>query len=106
MSSENQIRIAILDLYEGVANEGMRGIRQLIEEFEADCHMTVKYEFFDVRQKAEVADLNFDIYISSGGPGSPLDSAGCLWENANSLRLMDDIKTLISNILIRKNMCC
>lgn len=91
MSSENQIRIAILDLYEGVANEGMRGLRQLIEEFEADCHMAVKYQFFDVRQKAEVADLNFDVYISSGGPGSPLDSAGSLWER-RFFTLMDDIR--------------
>jgi GMP synthase-like glutamine amidotransferase len=91
VSSENQIRIAILDLYEGVANEGMRGLRQLIEEFEADCHMTVKYQFFDVRQKTEIADLNFDVYISSGGPGSPLDSAGSLWER-RFFGLMDDIK--------------
>ncbi|MDH4058469.1 MAG: GMP synthase, partial [Cyclobacteriaceae bacterium] len=91
MSSENQIRIAILDLYEGVANEGMRGLRQLIEEFEADCHMTVKYQFFDVRQKTEIADLTFDVYISSGGPGSPLDSAGSLWER-RFFGLMDDIK--------------
>lgn len=91
MNSENQIRIAILDLYKGVANEGMRGIRQLIEEFEADCHMAVKYQIFDVRQKAEVADLNFDVYISSGGPGSPLDSEGSLWESVY-FGLMDDIK--------------
>ncbi len=69
----------------------MRGIRQLIEEFEADCHMIVKYQFFDVRQKAEVADLSFDVYISSGGPGSPLDSAGSLWER-RFFGLMDDIK--------------
>ena len=70
----------------------MRGLRQLIEEFEADCHMTVKYEFFDVRQKSEVADLSFDMYISSGGPGSPLDSAGSLWER-KFFGLMEDIKT-------------
>ncbi len=88
---ERSIRIAILDLYEGVANEGMRGIRQLIEEFEADCHAMVKYQFFDVRQKAELPDLNFDVYISSGGPGSPLDSAGSLWER-RFFTLMDDIK--------------
>ncbi len=91
MSSENQINIAILDLYEGVANEGMRGIRQLIEEFEADCHMTVKYQFFDLRQKAEIADLNFDVYISSGGPGSPLESEDSFWER-KYFGLMDDIK--------------
>lgn len=91
MDSENQIRIAILDLYEGVANEGMRGLRQLIEEFEADCHMMVRYQFFDVRQKSEVADLDFDVYISSGGPGSPLDSEGSLWER-KFFGLMDDIR--------------
>lgn len=91
MYSDNQIRIAVLDLYGGTANEGMRGIRQLIEEFEADCHLPVKYQIFDVRQKAEVADLGFDVYISSGGPGSPLDSAGSLWER-RYFGLMDDIK--------------
>jgi len=91
VSVENPIHIAVLDLYEGVVNEGMRGIRQLIEEFEADCHMMVKYEIFDVRLKAEVPDLNFDAYISSGGPGSPLDSEGSLWEK-RYFSLMDAIR--------------
>ena len=80
MIADTQINIAILDLYEGQANEGMRGIRQLIEEFEADCHLMVNYKIFDVRLKDEVPDLNFDVYISSGGPGSPLDSADTIWE--------------------------
>jgi len=89
--SDNQIRIAILDLYEGTANEGMRGIRQLIKELEASCLLEVQCQFFDVRQKAEVADLSFDVFISSGGPGSPLESAGSLWE-LRYFGLMDDIK--------------
>ena len=91
MSSEKKIRIAVLDLYQGEPNEGMRGLRQLIEAFEADCDTEVSYEFFDVRQKSEVADLSFDVYISSGGPGSPLDSAGSLWEQ-NFFALMDEIE--------------
>lgn len=91
MTEENQINIAVLDLYEGAANEGMRGIRQLIEEFSADCHLTVSYSIFDVRLKAEVPDLSFDVYISSGGPGSPLDSAGSEWEN-KYFALMDSIQ--------------
>ena len=91
MSTENQIKIAILDLYEGVPNEGMRGIRQLIEEFEADFHMPVTYEIFDVRLKTQIPDLNFDVYISSGGPGSPLDSEGFLWER-KYFSLMDGIQ--------------
>ena len=92
MSSENQIQIAVLDLYEGTANEGMRGIRQLIEEFEADCHLPVRCDIFDVRLKAEVPGLEYDVYISSGGPGSPLDSAGSLWER-RYFSLMDNIRT-------------
>lgn len=91
MTADNSIKIAVLDLYEGAANEGMRGIRQLIEEFEADCHLMVKYQVFDVRLKAEVPDLNFDVYISSGGPGSPLDSAGSIWER-RYFTLMDSIQ--------------
>ncbi len=91
MAAEKQIRIAILDLYEGTVNEGMRGIRQLIEEFQADSHLKVKYEIFDVRLKAERPDLSFDSYISSGGPGSPLDSEGSLWER-RYFSLMDDIR--------------
>lgn len=90
MTNNNYIRIAVLDLYEGVANEGMRGIRQLIEEFAADCHLAVKYDIFDVRLKAEVPGLEYDAYISSGGPGSPLDSEGTLWER-NFFALMDAI---------------
>ena len=91
LADENHIRIAILDLYEGAANEGMRGIRQLIEEFHADSHLSVKSQVFDVRQKAEVPDLSFDVYISSGGPGSPLDTEGTLWER-RYFALMDSIK--------------
>lgn len=91
LADENQINIAILDLYEGAANEGMRGIRQLIEEFQADSHLPVKTQVFDVRQKAEVPDLNFDVYISTGGPGSPLESEGSTWER-RYFSLMDSIR--------------
>jgi homoserine O-succinyltransferase/O-acetyltransferase len=91
LSAENQIRIAVLDLYEGVANEGLRGIRQLIVAFGADCHLPVKADFFDVRQKAEVPNLDYDVYISSGGPGSPLESEGSLWEQ-KFFELMEGIR--------------
>jgi GMP synthase-like glutamine amidotransferase len=88
---KNQIKIAILDLYEGTANEGMRGIRQLIAGFEADIQIPVVYKVFDVRLSAQVPDLSYDVYISSGGPGSPLDSAGSLWE-LKYFSLMDKIQ--------------
>lgn len=80
------IRIAVLDLYNGVANEGMRCIRQIIKEWKHTIDGEVICKEFDVRQKNELPDTSFDIYISSGGPGDPLtsrfedwDIAWCKW---------------------------
>lgn len=76
------IRIAILDLYEGHPNEGMRCLRQIVHEWSAASGIRVQVDEFDVRQKIEVPDLSYDVYISSGGPGSPLASEGTEWDNA------------------------
>jgi len=76
------LRIAILDLYEGHANQGMRCIRQIISEWSKFHGIKTECDEFDVRLKSEVPDLSYDIYISSGGPGSPLDSEGSEWEKA------------------------
>ena len=75
-----QIKIAVLDLDEGVDNQGMRCIREIIKEW-GDFHShNVHYSEFEVRLKKEVPTTDFDIYISSGGPGSPLESEGTEWE--------------------------
>lgn len=74
------IRIAILDLYEGHSNQGMRCIRELVKQWGDHAQLNVLLDEFDVRQKLEVPDLTYDIYISSGGPGSPLESEGSAWE--------------------------
>ncbi len=68
----SRLRLAILDLYNGIPNQGMRCIRAIVEQF-ADC---IDYEVFDVRVDGKVPDLSFDIYISSGGPGDPLAGEG------------------------------
>jgi GMP synthase-like glutamine amidotransferase len=91
LSLSTTIRIAILDMYEGTANEGMRGIREIIDAFSVDFHKEVQYDIFDVRGSAEVPGTEYDAYISSGGPGSPLDSAGSLWEQ-RYFALMEAIK--------------
>ncbi|RYY54124.1 MAG: GMP synthase [Chitinophagaceae bacterium] len=86
-SSENRtVRIAILDLYEGHPNQGMRCIRQIISDWSKDTGTNVLTTEFDVRLKNELPDTSFDIYISSGGPGDPLstrfedwDIAWCRW---------------------------
>jgi GMP synthase-like glutamine amidotransferase len=74
------LRVAILDLYDGFANQGMRCIREIITEFGAIEGIQITYAEYDVRQKLEVPDLSYDLYISTGGPGSPLDSEGSEWE--------------------------
>ena len=76
------LRIAILDLYEGKANQGMRCIRQIISEWSKFYGVPTESKEFDVRVKKEVPDLSYDIYISSGGPGSPIESEGSDWEKA------------------------
>ncbi|HEV8081220.1 MAG TPA: GMP synthase [Chitinophagaceae bacterium] len=76
------VRIAILDMYEGYENQGMRCLREIINQFGETNHLDVEWDEFDVRLKNEIPDINYDIYISSGGPGSPLESEGSEWEPA------------------------
>ena len=79
---ENQplIRVAILDLYNNEPNEGMRGIQNILSRQDVPSPWTLSCERFDVRFRDEIPDDSFDIYISSGGPGSPLEEPGAHWE--------------------------
>ncbi len=80
------IRIAILDLYEGAANQGMRCIREIIKDWGEANNLEIESKEFDVRLKNETPDYSWDIYISTGGPGDPLisrfedwDISWCRW---------------------------
>ena len=67
------ITIAILDMYNGEPNQGMRCIIDIVNRFTS----FVNFKIFDVRGKCELPDIDqFDIYISSGGPGNPLEGDG------------------------------
>jgi GMP synthase-like glutamine amidotransferase len=79
-TEKQRIKVAILDLYDGVENEGMRGFREILQRYQAKNDLNLSYEVFDVCKKVEVPGMDFDIYISSGGPGSPIDSEGTEWE--------------------------
>ncbi len=75
-----KIRIAILDLNNGVPNQGMRCILSLVKDFYDNSVFHGEFKTFDVRQKSEVPNIhNFDIFISSGGPGAPYPN-GEEWE--------------------------
>jgi homoserine O-succinyltransferase/O-acetyltransferase len=79
-NDKNEIRVAILDLYEGQENQGMRCVREIINLWGEENHLAVTTKEFDVRLRNEVPSTDFDIYISTGGPGSPLESEGSEWE--------------------------
>jgi GMP synthase-like glutamine amidotransferase len=79
-NEKQTIRIALLDLYEGQENQGMRGLRTIIREFAINNRLNLVLDEFEVRLECKVPDMSYDIYISSGGPGSPLDSKGSEWE--------------------------
>ena len=67
------IKIAILDMYDGEPNQGMRCIIDIINRFN---HL-LEFKIFDIRGKSEFPDIKkYDIYISTGGPGNPLVGDG------------------------------
>ena len=71
-------------------NEGMRCIKMLTGDFLAKPHIKGNYDVFEVRVAGELPKLqDYDIFISSGGPGSPLIS-GEDWER-NYFDLLDGI---------------
>ena len=95
--NENKpVRVAILDLYEGQPNQGMRCLREILVDWAGSNDLELETEEFDVRQKLELPDTSFDIYISSGGPGDPLISRFEDWDIAWS-RWLDKIERFNNN---------
>ncbi len=74
------IKLALLDLNNNVPNQGMRNISEIAHRFKEESTEKVEIELFDVRAKDEVPNLeDFDLFISSGGPGTP-HKEGHSWE--------------------------
>ena len=82
MSQSTPIHIAVLDLYEGSTNMGMDCIMDILNDWSKKHAITITIIVFDVRVKNELPDSSFDLYISSGGPGSPIDSKDLAWDIA------------------------
>lgn len=91
MIQSKPLRAAIIDLYNNVPNQGMRCIKNLIADASGAYYdVPIEYDVFDARAKGEIPDLSYDIYISTGGPGSPFDSAGKTWEK-NYFNFLDGL---------------
>jgi GMP synthase-like glutamine amidotransferase len=79
-TEKQKIKVAIIDLYNGIENEGMRGFRDILDRYKEKHDLDLTYQVFDLRKNCEIPGTDFNIYISSGGPGSPLDTEGTEWE--------------------------
>ncbi len=75
------IRIALLDMNNNHVNQGFRNIKEISESFQQNSEENVVIKTFDVRFKNEMPEISdFDIFISSGGPGNP-HREGYAWED-------------------------
>lgn len=87
----NKLKIAIIDLYNNERNEGMRCIKEIVSDSIRNHEISeISFKVFDTRYKDEIPNLDYDIFISSGGPGSPFEGEGKKWEKLY-FNLLDDI---------------
>ena len=75
------MKLAILDLYDGTPNQGMRCIKEIANYYDG----VIEWEVFDARGKAELPNVeDFDIFIGTGGPGNPIEDVDGIWDKAFS----------------------
>ncbi len=75
------VRIALLDMNNNHVNQGFKNIKEISEAFREESEENISIELFDVRFKNEIPNVkDFDIFISSGGPGNP-HREGLEWED-------------------------
>ncbi len=77
---KQEIKITTIDLYNNEPNEGMRCIRDIVKEVSDNYNFDISYDVFETRYKNIIPSLDYDIFISSGGPGSPFEGEGTEWE--------------------------
>ena len=79
--ANSPLQIAIIDMYDGEPNLGKRCIHGILEKWSKARSIEIKSTVFRLRNYVEIPEDEFDIYISTGGPGSPLDSMHLDWDN-------------------------
>lgn len=86
-----QIKVATIDLYNNERNEGMRCIKEIVSDAgKKNPNIDLKYDVFETRYKGDIPDLSYDIFISSGGPGSPFEDEDKKWDK-DYFNLLDKI---------------
>ncbi|MFQ5632000.1 MAG: type 1 glutamine amidotransferase, partial [bacterium] len=81
MLENHAVKVAVTDMYNGIPNEGMRCIKEILRHTNGSFFdIPINSKVYETRLKAEIPDLSSDIFISSGGPGDPFDGHGEAWE--------------------------
>lgn len=89
--NKTQIKIATIDLYNNEPNEGIRCIGEIVNDAaKGNSSLDLQYDRFETRYKGDIPDLSYDIFISSGGPGSPFEGENQKWDN-DYFKLIDKI---------------
>ncbi len=97
--TDHTIKIAILDMYNGESNQGMRCLIDIINRF----NQIVSFKIFDVRGKSELPEVKkYDIYISTGGPGNPLEGNG-IWDK-KYYAFIDEVSAWNNENEVKKHM--
>lgn len=86
-SSGDTLRVCIIDMNNGVANQGIRCLRGLVEPFVERARaqtpgLELEIVHVEPRNLGDVPPRDCDLYLSSGGPGSPFDGEGEPWAAA------------------------
>lgn len=102
MTDKRKIKVAVIDMNNGFPNQGMRGIQELLQTYHDNKELNLTFDLFDLRKKGEIPDLSFDIFISSGGPGSPFDGEEEKWEN-DFFNLLDKIDNFNAENTLKKH---
>jgi GMP synthase-like glutamine amidotransferase len=80
---EQHLNVAILSMYRDQESQGMIYLKSLLEnESNTIPDLSISYQIFETRELNELPKLSdFDLFISTGGPGNPHDGIGQDWEN-------------------------
>lgn len=78
------LRLCLVDMNNGVANEATRCFRRLFDAFSAKVRaanpgIDIHFKHVQPRNLGELPDKNVDLVLSSGGPGSPHEGWDDRW---------------------------
>jgi GMP synthase-like glutamine amidotransferase len=77
------LKAVLLDMYLGEENRGIPMLTAILKGYAG----SLTFDRLDVRGKNEVPGLDYDIYIFSGGPGTPIEPDQPWWDPFTALIL-------------------